>query len=55
MIRSASTERTCIFAFSARPLDKDVGLQSTPNRYFDPTVGRWLDDERVGNQGRGVR
>jgi len=47
MIRIADTEPTSIFAFKGRALDKDVGLQSTPNRHFDPAVGRWLDAEPI--------
>ena len=49
MIRIANPEPTCIFAFTGRVLDKDVGLQSTPNRHFDPAVGRWLDDVSSGD------
>jgi len=47
MNRIANIEPS-IFAFTARPLDKNNGLQATPNRHFDESVGRWLDTEPVG-------
>jgi len=53
MIRIAETEPRSIFAFTGRPLDEETSPQSTPNRHFDPAVGRWLDDESVGYQGDG--
>ena len=43
----ANDEPTSIFAFTGRPLDKAVGLQSNQLRHFDPAVGRWFDKERV--------
>ena len=51
MIRIADTEPRSILAFTGRPLDKEAALQATPNRHFDPAVGRWLDDEPIGYQG----
>jgi hypothetical protein len=47
MNRIANVEPS-IFAFTGRPLDRDAGLQATPNRRFDESVGRWLDIEPVG-------
>jgi RHS repeat-associated protein len=44
-----------LFAYTGRDFDSEVGLQSNQLRRFDPTVGRWLNDARVCNQGRGVR
>ena len=37
-----------IFAFTGRPLDKEVGLQSNQHRHFDPSVGRWVNEEPIG-------
>ncbi len=38
----------CLFAFTGHPLDKEVGPQSNEFRHYDPTVGRWLNDEPIG-------
>jgi len=48
MNRITNNEPTSIFAFTGSETDKAVGLQATPNRHFDPAVGRWLDTEPVG-------
>ena len=40
----------CLFAYTGRPFDKEVGLQSNELRHYDPTVGRWLNDEPFGCQ-----
>ena len=48
MIRIASSEPTSIFAFTGHALDEEVGRQSNEHRHFDPTVGRWLNDEPIG-------
>ena len=52
MIRIAATDPTpdCLFAFTGHPFDKEVGLQSNELRHYDPTVGRWLNDEPIGYQ-----
>jgi RHS repeat-associated protein len=38
----------CLFAYTGHPFDKEVGLQSNELRHYDPTVGRWLNDEPIG-------
>ncbi len=40
----------CLFAFTGHPFDKEVGLQSNEIRHYDPTVGRWLNDDWIGYQ-----
>ncbi len=35
-----------MFTFTGRDCDKE--LQATPNRRFDPAVGRWLEADHVG-------
>lgn len=40
-----------LFAYTGRESDSEVGLQANQLRRFDPTVGRWLNDEPVGYQG----
>jgi RHS repeat-associated protein len=34
-----------LFLFTARPLDPDTGLQNNLNRWYDPSVGRWLSED----------
>jgi RHS repeat-associated protein len=49
MIRIAEEPKPdCLFAFTGHPLNKEVGLQSGELRHYDPTVGRWLNDEHIG-------
>lgn len=48
MIRVASTEPTSIFVFTGRAFDEELGLQFDQLRHFDPTVGRWLNEEPIG-------
>jgi RHS repeat-associated protein len=36
-----------LFLFTARPLDADTGLQNNLNRWYDPSVGRWLSEDPV--------
>ncbi len=38
----------CLFAYTGRPFDKDVGLQSNEIRHYEPTVGRWLSEDHIG-------
>ena len=40
-----------LFLFTARPLDADTGLQNNLNRWYDPSVGRWLSEDPVGYRG----
>ena len=35
-----------LFLFTARPFDPDTGLQNNLNRWYDPSVGRWLSGQR---------
>lgn len=35
-------------AFTGRPFDKDVGLQSNLNRWYDPKLGRWASEDPIG-------
>ena len=37
-----------LFVFTARPLDADTGLQNNLNRWYDPSVGRWLSEDPIG-------
>ena len=34
-----------LFLFTARPFDPDTGLQNNLNRWYDPSVGRWLSED----------
>jgi len=36
-----------LFLFTARPLDADTGLQNNLNRWYDPSVGRWLSEDPI--------
>ena len=40
-----------LLAFDGRDRDPDGGLQLLPNRHFDPTLGKWLDDCPTGYAG----
>jgi len=40
-----------LFLFTARPLDAERGLQNNLNRWYDPSVGRWLSEDPVGYRG----
>jgi RHS repeat-associated protein len=48
MIRIVKTAPTCIFAFAGRADDKETAVESNLLRHFDPSVGRWLNEEPVG-------
>ena len=37
-----------LFAYTGRQLDKDTGLQNNLNRWYDPLVGRWLNEDPSG-------
>ncbi len=49
-IANTDPKPDCLFAYTGRPFDKEVGLQSSELRHYDPTVGRWLNDEPIGYQ-----
>jgi len=36
-----------LFLFTARPFDPDTGLQNNLNRWYDPSVGRWLSEDPI--------
>ena len=40
-----SSDRTLA---SARPFDPDTGLKNNLNRWYDPSVGRWLSEDPIG-------
>jgi len=40
-----------LFLFTARPLDPDTGLQNNLNRWYEPSVGRWLSEDPIGFAG----
>lgn len=37
-----------LFLYTARPFDADTGLQNNLNRWYDPTVGRWISADPIG-------
>jgi RHS repeat-associated protein len=37
-----------LFAYTGRMFDDDTGLQNNLNRWYDPTVGRWLSEDPIG-------
>jgi RHS repeat-associated protein len=37
-----------LFGFTGRPFDEDTGLQNNLNRWYDPSVGRWLSEDPIG-------
>jgi len=37
-----------IFGFTGRLNDESTGLQNNLNRWYDPTVGRWLSEDPIG-------
>jgi RHS repeat-associated protein len=47
-IANTDPKPDCLFAFTGHPFDKEVGLQSNEIRHFDPTVGRWMDEDHIG-------
>ncbi len=40
-----------LFLFTGRPFDPDTGLQNNLNRWYDPSVGRWLSEDPIGFTG----
>ena len=38
----------CLFGFTGRPLDKASGLQNNTNRWYNPSLGRWMSDDPTG-------
>lgn len=36
------------FAFTGRLFDKATGLQNNLNRWYDPSIGRWLSEDPIG-------
>ncbi len=47
-ITDTSGAADLLFAFTGRMLDKDTGLQNNLNRWYDPLVGRWLNEDPSG-------
>ena len=47
-IAKTDSKPDCLFAYSGHPFDKEVGLQSSDFRHYDPTVGRWLNEDHIG-------
>ncbi len=39
------------FAFTGRWFDKQSGLQNNLNRWYDPSIGRWLSEDPIGFAG----
>ena len=39
---------TCLFGFTGQMYDTDTHLQNNLNRWYDPTVGRWLSEDPKG-------
>ncbi len=39
------------FAFTGRWFDKASGLQNNLNRWYDPSIGRWLSEDPIGFAG----
>jgi RHS repeat-associated protein len=37
-----------LFHFTARPFDRDTGLQNNLNRWYDPSTGRWISEDPIG-------
>ena len=44
----SNPDQTTLFAFTARPFDKAIGLQNNLNRWYDPEVGRWISEDPIG-------
>jgi RHS repeat-associated protein len=38
----------CLFGYTGRLSDEATGLQNNLNRWYDPTVGRWLNQDPIG-------
>jgi RHS repeat-associated protein len=37
-----------LFGFTGRLFDEATGLQNNLNRWYDPTVGRWISEDPIG-------
>lgn len=40
-----------LFLVTGTPFDSDTGLQNNLSRWYDPIVGRWLSEDRIGFAG----
>ncbi len=38
----------CLFGYTGQPFDTATGLQNNLNRWYDPSVGRWLSEDPSG-------
>jgi RHS repeat-associated protein len=38
------------FLYDGRDFDPEVGLQYHQARHFDPTVGRWINQDPIGHE-----
>ena len=37
-----------VFAYTGRYFDENTGLQNNLNRWYDPSVGRWMSEDPIG-------
>jgi len=37
-----------LFYFTARPLEKETGLQNNLHRWYEPPTGKWLSEDPIG-------
>ena len=44
-------ENPVLFAYTGKAFDVDTHLQNNINRWYDPTVGRWLSTDPIGFKG----
>ena len=42
----------CLFGYTGRPFDANTGLQNNLNRWYDPSVGRWMSQDPLGYEAR---
>ena len=47
----ASATVDCLFGYTGRPFDANTRLQNNLNRWYDPTVGRWMSEDPNGYNG----
>ena len=40
-----------LFGFTGRPTEGETGLQNNLNRWYDPEVGTWLNEDPIGFEG----
>ncbi len=38
----------CVFGFTGRPFDTNTGVQNNLNRWYDPSLGRWISEDPTG-------